>query len=97
MEYEPPAGWKAWTSGSFDPDSGKVPLFHHGKIDAPGDRDVAIAVDGVVAGWATSRSVEDGNPFDVLLAEPLATGAKGTPVLYDIRPFNRCLLHKLSS
>lgn len=96
-EYQPPAGWKAWTSGSFDPDSGKVPLFHHGEIDAPGDRDVAIAVDGVVAGWATSRSVEDGKPFDVLLAEPLATGAKGTPELYEIRPFNRCLLHKLSS
>ena len=54
-------------------------------------------VDGVIAGWATSRANEEGNPFDVLLAEPLTVDTKGTVELYEIRPASStCLLHELA-
>lgn len=97
VDYEPPKGWEAWTSGSFDPNDGKVPLFHHGTLDTKADTDVAVAVDGVIAGWATSRANEEGNPFDVLLAEPLTQGTKGAVELYEIRPASStCLLHQLT-
>ncbi len=92
MGYEPPKGWGAWAAGSFDVDSGQVPFFHSGTIDAPGSRDVVGVVDGVIAGWAVSRPKEDGNPFGMLLAEPLVTDPEGEPTFYEVQQGSDCLL-----
>jgi len=97
IDYSPPKGWKAWVAGTFDRDRGKVPLFHSGKIDAPGSRDVVLAVDGVIAGWGVTRPDEPGNPFSILLAESLTKGAKGDPVPYEVQSINSCQLRRFSS
>ncbi|MCU1499193.1 MAG: sulfatase [Acidimicrobiales bacterium] len=96
--YAPPAGWDRWADGSFDETHDRVPLFHQGSVRAEGPVDMAIAVNGVVAGWAVSQPDEGGNPFAMLLAEPLTPkGAISSLELYEIRGTDSCLLHRVTS
>lgn len=56
----------------FDPSADRLDLFVAGTIDPPGGFDVALAVDGVVAGWSeTWVATERPEVFGVLLAAPL--------------------------
>ncbi|HEX2576002.1 MAG TPA: sulfatase-like hydrolase/transferase [Aquihabitans sp.] len=97
VRYEPPAGWDRWVDGSFDVDGGKVPLHHTGTVEGTSSYDIVLAVDGVVAGWGPSHPDDPGNPFAVLLAEPLAEGAEGVPEVYEATAGGACDLRRVRS
>jgi hypothetical protein len=77
-DYEPPADWDEFVRGG--PGAVRlVPLWHEGRVDGD-DIDVALAVDGVVAGWARTNR----GHFDILVAEPAIGSGPGEVALYEI-------------
>jgi hypothetical protein len=77
-EYEPPADWQAFVEQGADAVP-LVPLWHAGTVDGH-DIDVALAVDGRVAGWSRTN----GRRFEILVAEPVIGSGPGEVALYEI-------------
>jgi hypothetical protein len=83
---EVPAEWGdlvAGTQAREDP----LPIWLEGTVDDDDARDLAVVVDGVVAGWSTSHPESitgERNPFGILLTAPLVEGASGAPALHEI-------------
>lgn len=72
--YDLPAGWSDMPG---DPgEAGEpLPLWHTAVIDVDGPVDVAVSVDGVVAGWNVAEPDDAGAAVGVLLAEPVVRDA----------------------
>jgi hypothetical protein len=82
--------------GDPDIEHGHLPVWVDGEVRAPGARDVAVAVDGVVAGWDRTLPTGETGDLGVLLAEPLVVPDPGDTAFYEIVEGDGCRLAHLS-
>lgn len=75
---------------------GALRLWLEARVNDDQLRDVAVAIDGVVAGWAPTRpSGEGATNLGVLLAAPIVAERSGQAALYEIASGDGCQLAPL--
>ena len=103
--YQAPTGWEEWWAGTLDPES-PLPVWHEAQLSGVDQIDVALVVEGSVAGWAPSRPGDGVVDVGAMVAQPvieslLADHPTGTaaapPALFEITSDQDCGLAPISA